>query len=397
MQAGGADASSIERIPLVSAGAEPLVLFPGRPATERATDARRFRSAGLLLFFKLAVWNNDRAVSDQMRLTKRAIRHYPKTDEFCLAHEEVQRVTEYIADQELAEAALKSEMQSAVAGARAPSGTSAPDPSVVAHRLRRIIDKCLFDRAESFASAVRAGDMKEFATDHLDKIVIDDLRQSPAVKGTAETDPAWLGAIAREVLSEPGEAIQAFLRDLADAYTVLAFLRHTPDVQSAVEKIFSYGQIWLDTSVILPLLAEELFEEHEGRFQQMCRVARQAGIEFFVTSGVGEELDRHIERAIFCSQKSNNWEGDYPFLFEAFLQMGRSPVEFQGWAEMFRGPNRPLGDLLEFLEERFGINGAWKREPLRLTSSFVKQYKRSGLAFTTNGGPNPARPQTQLP
>jgi len=289
------------------------------------------------------------------RLTKRAIRHYPKTDEFCLAYEEMQRITEYIAGQELAESALKSEMQNVVSRCGAPSGTLAPDPKVVTGRLRRIVEKCLFDRAESFASAVRVGDMEGFATDHLEKIVIDDLRREPAAKGSAESDPAWLGILVREILAEPGDAIQAFLRDLADAYTVLAFLRYTPDVQSAVEKIFSYGQIWLDTSVILPLLAEDLLEDHEGRFQQMFRVARQAGLEFFATNGVVEELDRHIDRAIFCSQKGNNWQGDFPFLFEAFLQAGRSSSDFQTWVEMFRGPKRPTDDLRECLEEQFGI------------------------------------------
>jgi hypothetical protein len=292
------------------------------------------------------------------RLTKRSIRHYPKTDEFCLAHEEVQRVTEYLAERELAEVALKTEMQSAVSHTAIPAGTSASDANAVAERLRRILEECLFDRAESFASAVRAGRMGEFATDHLDKIVIDDLRQKPAKKGTAESDPNWIGGIARELLSESGGAIQGFFRDLADAYTVFAFLRHTPDVQSAMEKIFSYGQIWLDTSVILPLLAEELLEDREGHFQQMCRVARQAGIEFFVTNGVAEELDRHIDRAVVCSKKGNSWQGAYPFLFEAFLQAGRSHVEFQSWVDVFWGPKRPLDDLLEFLEERFGIKQA---------------------------------------
>jgi hypothetical protein len=55
----GADSSSVERIPLITALAEPLVLFSGRPAAEGAADARGFR---VLLFFKLAIWNYDRFV-----------------------------------------------------------------------------------------------------------------------------------------------------------------------------------------------------------------------------------------------------------------------------------------------------------------------------------------------
>ena len=40
MQAGGADTSCVERVPLIAASAEPSVLFARRPATQRAADAR---------------------------------------------------------------------------------------------------------------------------------------------------------------------------------------------------------------------------------------------------------------------------------------------------------------------------------------------------------------------
>jgi len=39
MQAGWAHTSSIEGVPLVAAGAEPLIFLAGRPAAERAADA----------------------------------------------------------------------------------------------------------------------------------------------------------------------------------------------------------------------------------------------------------------------------------------------------------------------------------------------------------------------
>jgi hypothetical protein len=40
VKARGADASGVERIPLIAAGAEPLIFLPGRPAAERVADAR---------------------------------------------------------------------------------------------------------------------------------------------------------------------------------------------------------------------------------------------------------------------------------------------------------------------------------------------------------------------
>jgi len=65
VKARGADPASIERVPLIAAGAEPSVFLAGRPAALRATDARRLRSAGLSLFLNLALWNNDRIVGDR--------------------------------------------------------------------------------------------------------------------------------------------------------------------------------------------------------------------------------------------------------------------------------------------------------------------------------------------
>ena len=65
MQARWADASRVERVPFVTAGARPQIVLAGRPTAERAADARWFRSAGFLLFLSLALWNDDRVVGDR--------------------------------------------------------------------------------------------------------------------------------------------------------------------------------------------------------------------------------------------------------------------------------------------------------------------------------------------
>ena len=62
MEASWADSSRVECVPFVAAGAEPLVFFAGRPATERAADTR---GVGVLLLFEVEVWNDDRIVRDR--------------------------------------------------------------------------------------------------------------------------------------------------------------------------------------------------------------------------------------------------------------------------------------------------------------------------------------------
>jgi hypothetical protein len=47
----------------MTALAEPFVFLAGRPAAERATDARRLGLARLLIVLKLALWNNGGSIS----------------------------------------------------------------------------------------------------------------------------------------------------------------------------------------------------------------------------------------------------------------------------------------------------------------------------------------------
>ncbi len=61
MEAGRADASGIERVPFVSAGAEPFVFFARRPVAQRALNARtRWLPARLCL--NLAIRHEGRSV-----------------------------------------------------------------------------------------------------------------------------------------------------------------------------------------------------------------------------------------------------------------------------------------------------------------------------------------------
>lgn len=65
MEAGWAHASRIESIPFDSAGAKPFVFLSWRPSAQRAADAWRFRLAGFPLSSEIAIWNNDRIVSNR--------------------------------------------------------------------------------------------------------------------------------------------------------------------------------------------------------------------------------------------------------------------------------------------------------------------------------------------
>jgi hypothetical protein len=326
------------------------------------TDAeRRMPSAELFTKVKALVphgateWVDDLIRGALTRLKKRYLRHYQKEDEYCLTHEESIRVRAYKGELAIAEVELQLEIQRIV---QAVTGLKEEEAEIkaLAIRSRRILEAVLYNRAEFFADAVFSGTMAKFATVRVHDVVVRDQSHNRSLKGARESDPDLVAALVREILTSKSEQIQIYLGELSNAYTLMAFLRTTPDVQGALKKIFGYGEIFLDTTVVLPLLAEELLESDTGEFQKIVNIASEAGIDFFVTDGVLEELASHIKRGLaYFRGTYASWQGRIPFIFEAFVRSGKNVSNFGRWTETLMGDSRPIDDLGLYLQERFGI------------------------------------------
>ncbi len=294
------------------------------------------------------------------KLTKRRIRHWKKADEFCLTHDEAKRVGERLSEVEIANISLDGEIRSCVA--RYEGYEESPEQvDALCSTIRSALDRYLFERGEVFADAI--------TNNRLEKLGIDELRNSVAHVIETEYDSSLEDRKERtadvihscivELLTEPSEDVQSHLRSKADAYTLFAFLGQTTDVQTAVSTMFSHGEIWLDTTIVLPLFAETLILiERQRSFSQMLKVASQAGLKLRITPGVIEEVERHINmcRAYLHMHHSHSqWTGNVPFLADAYLRSGRSRSDFGSWSENFVGPERPEDDIADFLKDVFEI------------------------------------------
>ena len=218
--------------------------------------------------------------------------------------------------------------------------------------LRKALETVLLRKGESFAQAVVTGDMKAVDADTVLSVV---RSMTPSARPLVTDEHA--SATILEVLENPTSGTLAHLHRLADAYTMYAFLRQTPDVQKIVLTIFSDGDLWLDTTVILPLLAESLLDDPALRHHTaLLRAARDAGLRLFVTDGVVEEVERHINRSLVCARTlSADWKSRIPFLFAMYIASGRARRRFASWVEEFRGHERPEEDVREYLSEVHGI------------------------------------------
>ena len=291
-----------------------------------------------------------------VRLTKRAIRHWKKEDEFCLSYEEKLRVNEYKIHAALAERDLLAEIGEIIQAILSPRQDLVAYGADLAKCIRAATDAVILQRSQTFAIAVHTGSLGGLVSDDFTDVLLGELSRSslPRIQGIEWLDALRTGV--REVLLSETPAVQAHMRSLADAYTLLAFLRQTPDVQAAVEKMFAHGQIWIDASVVLPILAEPLFDGQSGRFTRMLEAARDAGLELFITPGAIEEVERHMNRARACAcMDPQRWYGSVPYLLERYVASGRSPTSLATWLENFRGDVRPEQDIADYLNEEFGI------------------------------------------
>ena len=288
------------------------------------------------------------------RLTKRYIRHWMKDDEFCLTYEESLRVRERLAKIELANSALDSEIQVVL--------KTYVDDDVEVDGLveltRATINHYLFQRGEAFASTITNNQTYEPGVEDLRRSV--DHLVDECFAGYPAEQKAIIGDVVfdstRHFLMSPTPGVQSHLRSKADAYTLFAFLGQTPDVQAAVSKMFSHGTIWIDTTIVLPLFAEQLIVNGQRRFSQMLETATSVGLNLRVTPGVIEEVERHVNRcSTYLSVSHAKWTGNVPFLIEAYSLTGRGLGSFNGWIENFMGQERPEDDIAEYLITKFGI------------------------------------------
>jgi hypothetical protein len=149
-----------------------------------------------------------------------------------------------------------------------------------------------------------------------------------------------------------GGPVRRQLRRLADAYTLLAFMRETNDVQEAVGRFFSKGVLIFDTTAVLPCFGETLLPDDDRSYTNLIKNAQAVGMELFVTPDVCNEIYSHFKRAITCARVADAWEGPIPLVYADWLQKGGTG-SFASFADMYAGKGED--EVQFFLETALGF------------------------------------------
>lgn len=283
------------------------------------------------------------------RLEQNSIRRRADNDEYHLLDSEIFRVSNAVSRIDALRREFEADLLSVI---ESTSDVTLVDERLFLDSARRVLEAYFLRKGEDFAQAAIKSEPHKVDEITLKDSAIEVSRNNIGIKGRSSVE-ILLSSI-NTLLSTPSEATSSYLRLLLESYTLFAFLAATPDVQKATRGMFGKGEIWLDTSVILPLLAETVMAEGKRPFSEMFQQARKAGILLFVTDGVIEEVERHINRSKAYA-RSTSWNGNVPFLYSSYVMTGKSKGGFTNWTETFVGEYDPIQDISEYLHQYHGI------------------------------------------
>jgi hypothetical protein len=292
------------------------------------------------------------------RLTKGAIRHWSRTDEFCLSHDASLLLKDRMTSYALIRQNFREEVRNRVTeiSITENESLSASELTSACDLVEAALDRILLERGKSFADALVSSRVSDYQSESLEPLIdraMRDKERTPSKKARQ-----IVSYVISSIVNNTAGVARDYMRGRLESYTLFSLLQATPDVQKTVVKLFSGGVIWLDANLILPILAEELADEENRSFTRLLEAARNCGISLRVTSGIVEEISSHMRRSLAYARVAGQgmrWDGDVPFLAAAHAASGRDAAALGSWLENFRGSEQPMEDVADYLEEVHGI------------------------------------------
>jgi hypothetical protein len=286
------------------------------------------------------------------RLAKSVIKHRRSSEDYHIAYEESVRLAERAAFVESLRLDFEADVRDVVSCD--PRIESSERDSVTVY-IAKLVETYLHLRGEQFAAAVTTGASLLDSEAMLDSVIT---RLDPPILANGANGSVVCADAFRNLLRTPSERTLAYLKLLSDCYTLFSFLAETPNVQKVVKRIFDRGDIWLDTSILLPAFAEfaQTSDDSVSRpFGNLLRTIRDSGTRLHVTTGVIEEVERHINLCRTYS-RADRWVGEVPYVVGRYLISGGTRAMFVGFSESFCEDNTRAGDdIAIFIKEEFGI------------------------------------------
>lgn len=283
------------------------------------------------------------------RLSRQAIKAHKSPERYHISFEEAATTKDKYAAIALLNASFQDDVEDVLMAKDVSAAAKLQEYSAL---VRNAIEMYFYRLGEEFAQSLVADSDLKMHHD-LMRSIVDEI--VPAGRFGQGTISDLIYASVLELLATPSSSTVELLKLLSTSYTLFSFLSEVPDVQKATKRLFENATIWIDTTALLPVVAEQAFTEDKRPFTNMYLQLRRAGTKLVVTEGVLEEVEAHLNKCRSFAY-ATRWDGSVPYIYAQFSISGRQKGQFSSWMENFIGNHRPIDDLADFFNETAKIN-----------------------------------------
>jgi hypothetical protein len=299
------------------------------------------------------------------------VKHHTKEDGFTLAFPYREKISERLQTMLAERSALRSECAVRVEALALKLNVDFDyEAAAVGDDALLLIDHALCERGRLAAMAMadngdffgRRRPLEDIARELLKR---DDVQLTSLGLLGEERFLALVPSVAEELAQYPTERLLAQLRTASDAYCLQFMLQQSQDVQGSLQKIISGTTLLVDTSVVVPCMAERLLPIEQRRFSNLLRGAAALGCRLVIGEDVLNEVDSHLDRILYRFRMQALGQigavaAQYfePALVTAFIEArdaGHFKGSFEEFVGLFKGRDNPTQDLIEYLREDLSI------------------------------------------
>jgi len=209
--------------------------------------------------------------------------------------------------------------------------------------------------------------------------------------------------LSRDLIYSPTSEEKEYFSSLSKTYMTLFMLRADPKIAKYLQTIARGLQVFVCSSILIPALSEIFVPEQDRRLWNLLKMARKAGVKFYITSSILDEIVQHIDNKI--KEYRDIYEGNEEIytdhqsisyidsiLIRGFFyhRMKDPKLTFYHYIDQFVFPNSGWSDkkyeLRMFFEEEFEIDfferekellDCVDKKDLSLLTDTLEKYKPS--------------------
>ncbi|MCQ2352191.1 MAG: hypothetical protein MJ033_01780 [Victivallaceae bacterium] len=187
--------------------------------------------------------------------------------------------------------------------------------------------------------------------------------------------------IIRTIIYSPKDEEKNYLSALSKTYMTLFMLQAEPKVAQYLQTVANKLEVYVCSSILIPALAEIRAPEKNRRLWNLLRMARTAGVKFYINTSILEEIVQHIENKIreyetyYAGNESLYTDREIISHIDSIIirgffyhRLSNPQLSFYRYVDEFVDPNAKWSmkkqELKEFLKNEFGIDFSSREQDL---------------------------------